>query len=139
MSTKADSSNNQILVSCSPYAGGNLPDGDLSSNGPPSMCRSSNASDSENCSGVDGGGVCDTDASPAGLFVVETLLPTSGCDSTVGLPLVFRVLANKLLLLSDGTRNREVEAAEVPVGRFSHHYVTLHREDSPLEGKEVNG
>ena len=106
------------------------------------MCRSSNASDSKNCGGVDGGGVfagCDTDASPAGLFVVETLLPISVCDSTVCLPFMFRVLANKLLLLSDGTRNREVEAAEVPVGRFSRHYVTLHREDSPLERKEVNG
>ena len=111
-STKGDSSNNQ---SCSPYAGGNLPDGDLSNNGPPSMCRSSNASD---CAGA----VFDADASLAGLFVVETLLPISDCDSTVGLPLIVRVLANKYLLLSDGATNREVGAAEVPVGQFSRHH-----------------
>ena len=55
------------------------------------MCRSRNASD---CAG----GV-DADASPVVLFVVEMLLPISGC---VGLPLMVRVLANKYLLLSDG-------------------------------------
>ena len=105
--------NNQ---SCSPYAGGNLPDGDLSNNGPPSMCRSRNASD---CAGSVR---FDADAAPVGLFVVETLLPISDCDSTVGLTLVVRVLANKYLLLSDGASNREVGAAEVPVGQFSRHH-----------------
>jgi hypothetical protein len=107
------------------------------------MCRSGNASENS-CEGDDSGAAFDTDA--GGVCVVERLLSISGRDSMCSLPFMLRLLASSwVLVLSDGARNGrmvlEVEAAEVPVDQFARHHLAylLLREDSPSEGKEMNG
>src|ERR1700733_13032349 len=82
---------NQLLTYCSPYAGGNLPDGDLSNNRPPSMCRSGNTSDNSR-DGDDSGDVfADWNTDTAGVCVVERLLSVTSCDSPGSLPFVDRL------------------------------------------------
>jgi hypothetical protein len=80
----------------SPYAGGSRPEGDLPNNGPPSACRSGNASEEGGNDDTKGVALVDgRDVDGAGECPVERL---SGCNIISGLPFSDRLEGCDLLL-----------------------------------------